>query len=145
MTGFERETRVGQPPAAVTRRRGDLVTYRLAAAFGETLRAGDPHAAAAVVDDALASGLSSVEIQSRVIAAAMWGIGELWELGQLTVAEEHLATAVCDHVLARVYPGLLAHPQRRGDTVVSMSTTPRLAATSGPTSPLSWLKPRGPS
>ena len=74
--------------------------------------------AASVVDDALGSGLLSVEIQSRVIAPAMWGIGELWELGQLTVAEEHLATAVCHHVLARLYPGLLAHTQRRPDKVL---------------------------
>jgi EAL domain-containing protein (putative c-di-GMP-specific phosphodiesterase class I)/methanogenic corrinoid protein MtbC1 len=105
-------------PATADPRRGDLVTHRLAAAFGEALRAGDPHAAQSVVDDALGSGLSSVEIQSRVIAPAMWGIGELWELGQLTVAEEHLATAVCHHVLARLYPGLLAHAQRRSDTVL---------------------------
>jgi methanogenic corrinoid protein MtbC1 len=91
---------------------------RLAAAFGEALRAGDPHAAASVVDDALGSGLSPVEIQSRVIAPAMWRIGELWELAQLTVAEEHLATAVSHHVLARLYPALLAHSQRRSDTVL---------------------------
>jgi methanogenic corrinoid protein MtbC1 len=94
------------------------VTHRLAAAFGEALRAGDPHSAASVVDDALGSDLSSVEIQSRVIAPAMWGIGKLWELGQLTVAEEHLATAVSHHVLARLYPGSLAHTQRRSDTVL---------------------------
>ncbi|MGA2926541.1 MAG: PAS domain S-box protein, partial [Solirubrobacteraceae bacterium] len=109
--------RPDQPPTAGPRR-GDLVTGRLAAAFGEALRAGDPHAAVGVVDDALGSGLSAVEIQSRVIAPAMWGIGELWQLGKLTVAEEHLATAVSHHVLARLYPGLLAHTQRRSDTVL---------------------------
>ncbi len=103
---------------SANRRRGDLVTYRLVQAFGEVLRVGDPRGAAAVVDDALASGLSSVEIQSRVIAPAMWGIGELWERGGLSVAQEHLATAVSHHVLARLYPGVLGHVRRRGDTVV---------------------------
>ncbi|MGA2929131.1 MAG: diguanylate cyclase, partial [Solirubrobacteraceae bacterium] len=105
-------------PATAGPRRADLVTDRLPAAFGDALRAGDPHAAAGVVDDALGSGLSSVEIQSRVIAPAMWGIGELWQLGQLTIADEHLATAVSHHVLARLYPGLLAHARRRSDTVL---------------------------
>jgi diguanylate cyclase (GGDEF)-like protein/PAS domain S-box-containing protein len=105
-------------PATAGPRRGDLVTHRLAAAFGEALRAGDPHSAASVVDDALGSGLSSVEIQSRVIAPAMWAIGELWELAQLTIADEHLATAVSHHVLTRLHPGLLAHAQRRSDTVL---------------------------
>ena len=103
---------------SANRRRGDLVTYRLVQAFGEVLRVGDPRDAAVVVDDALASGLSSVEVQSRVIAPAMWGIGELWERGGLSVAQEHLATAVSHHVLARLYPGVLGHVRRGGDTVV---------------------------
>ena len=93
-------------------------TGRLLRAYGENLRVGDPHGAAVVIDDALADGLSSVEIQSRVIAPAMWEIGELWERGGLTVAEEHLATAVSHHVLTRLYPGLLNQVQRRGDTIV---------------------------
>jgi hypothetical protein len=66
-----------------------------------------PHAAAVVIDNALGAGLAPVENQSREIAPAMWGTGELWEHGDLTVAEEHLATAVSYHVLARLYPRLL--------------------------------------
>jgi diguanylate cyclase (GGDEF)-like protein len=93
-------------------------TGRLSRAYCDKLRVGDPHGAAVVIDDALADGLSSVEIQSRVIAPAMWGIGELWERGDLTVAEEHLATAMSHHVLTRLYPGLLNQAQRRGDTIV---------------------------
>jgi CheY-like chemotaxis protein len=61
---------------------------------------------------------SSVEIQSRVIAPAMWRIGELWERGALTVVQEHLATAMSHHALTRLYPGLLSEVQRRGDTIV---------------------------
>jgi hypothetical protein len=45
-------------------------------AHAHTLRLGDPHAAAAVIDDALTHGLSSIEIHSRVIAPAMQGFGE---------------------------------------------------------------------
>jgi diguanylate cyclase (GGDEF)-like protein len=66
----------------------------------------------------LNGGLSAVAIQSRVIAPAMRGIGELWERGGVTVAEEHLATAVSHHVLTRLYPGLLRRGRRDGDTVV---------------------------
>jgi diguanylate cyclase (GGDEF)-like protein len=108
----------GQRPARANRRIGDAVTGRLARAYADTMRVGDPHAAAMVIDDALSAGLSSVGIQARVIAPAMWGVGELWEGGGLTVAEEHLATAVSHHVLTRLYPGLLRREQRRGDTVV---------------------------
>ncbi|HZL05810.1 MAG TPA: B12-binding domain-containing protein, partial [Coriobacteriia bacterium] len=115
---MESSGRTGQRPARANRRTGDGVTGRLARAYADTMRVGDPHAAATVIDDALSAGLSSVEIQARVIAPAMWGIGELWEGGGLTVAQEHLATAVSHHVLTRLYPGLLRREQRRGDTVV---------------------------
>jgi diguanylate cyclase (GGDEF)-like protein len=53
-----------------------------------------------------------------VIAPAMRTIGDLWETGALTVAGEHLATAISHHVLARLYPQLFGRTQRRGATVV---------------------------
>ena len=91
---------------------------RLARAYVETMRTGDPAAATAVVDDAVRLKLSAAVIQSRVIAPAMRQIGELWERGGLTVAQEHLASAVSYHVLTRLYPGLLRQSIRQGDTVV---------------------------
>jgi diguanylate cyclase (GGDEF)-like protein/PAS domain S-box-containing protein len=86
--------------------------------YRESLRVGDPHAAAVVIDGALAAGWSAVEIQSRVVAPAMWWIGDLWARRRITVADEHLATAVSHHVLTRLYPSLLSQVQRRGDTIV---------------------------
>ena len=109
---------VAVPTALPRRRHGDVLIDRLARAYLDTLRVGDPHGAAAVIDDALRSGLPCIEIQARVIAPAMRVIGELWERDGLTVAQEHLATAVSHHVLARLYPGLLRRTPRRGDTVV---------------------------
>ena len=100
------------------RRSSDMIVDRLARAYRDAMRVGDPSTAAAVVDEGLSGGLSPVAVQSRVIAPAMRGIGELWERGGVTVAEEHLATAVSHHVLSRLYPGLLRRARRGGDTVV---------------------------
>jgi diguanylate cyclase (GGDEF)-like protein len=108
-----------QPPVARRRRRkGDAMCSRLARAYGETMRTGDPAVATAVIDDALRYKLSAVEIQSRVIAPAMHEIGQLWEKGGLTVAQEHLASAVSYHVLTRLYPGLLRRSTHQDQTVV---------------------------
>jgi diguanylate cyclase (GGDEF)-like protein len=42
-------------------------------------------------------------LYGRVIAPAMWRIGCLWEQGAITVADEHLATALTHRVMASVY------------------------------------------
>jgi len=44
------------------------------------------------------------ELYQRVIAPAMHEIGELWVKGALTVADEHLATALTHRVLAALRP-----------------------------------------
>jgi len=104
--------------AGSTGRAADSTTGRLTRRYGDALRVGDPHIAAGVIDDAVGSGLSSVEIQTRVIAPAMHWIGRLWERGGLTIAQEHLATAVSHHVLTRLYRGLLRSAPRPGDAAV---------------------------
>ena len=104
--------------AGASRRSGDALTERLARAYGDALRVGDPSAAADLIDGALEAGLSAADIQTRVIAPAMRWIGELWERGALTIAQEHLATAVSHHVLTRVYPALLRQPRREDDIAV---------------------------
>ncbi len=42
-------------------------------------------------------------LYSRVISPAMWRIGNLWEEGAITVADEHLATALTHRVMASAY------------------------------------------
>jgi len=39
---------------------------------------------------------------------SLYRIGELWEQNQISVAVEHLATAITEHLLSLVYPRLLA-------------------------------------
>ncbi|MFC0523817.1 B12-binding domain-containing protein [Pontibacillus salicampi] len=38
----------------------------------------------------------------QVLTPAMYYIGELWEKNEITVADEHLATAVCDFLLSKL-------------------------------------------
>jgi diguanylate cyclase (GGDEF)-like protein len=42
-------------------------------------------------------------LYGRVIAPAMWRIGCLWEEGAITIADEHLATAITHRVMASAY------------------------------------------
>ncbi len=43
---------------------------------------------------------SHEQLYDELLTPAMYRIGELWEKNEISVAEEHLATAVCDFVLS---------------------------------------------
>jgi methanogenic corrinoid protein MtbC1 len=73
---------------------------QLVDAFTAALIAGDAGEADLAVRDAIEAGLSESEIDERVVAPAMRHIGDLWERGDLSVAEEHLATDISFRVLA---------------------------------------------
>ncbi|WP_433957122.1 cobalamin B12-binding domain-containing protein [Cytobacillus horneckiae] len=46
--------------------------------------------------------LSNLEIYQDIITPAMIYVGQLWENFEITVADEHLASGVCDFILARL-------------------------------------------
>jgi diguanylate cyclase (GGDEF)-like protein len=53
-------------------------------------------------------------LYQRVIAPAMWRIGELWEQGAVSVADEHLATALTHQTMAAIYGPSLGHKVKPG-------------------------------
>lgn len=73
---------------------------QLAGAYADALVAGDEIAAEIAVREAMDAELGTVEIDEKIIAPALWLIGELWERGTITIAEEHIATEITIRVLA---------------------------------------------
>lgn len=63
---------------------------------------GDQRAALAVLDEALAAGSHVVDLQQGVVQAAQLEIGRLWQENQLSVAHEHMATAISHIALAHL-------------------------------------------
>ena len=55
-----------------------------------------------MADDALERGVDVAAIHTQLIEPAMRSIGELWERNEITVAGEHLATAISHTVAARI-------------------------------------------
>ncbi len=55
----------------------------------------------------------------QIIAPAMQEIGRLWEEGEITVGQEHLATSITQRVMSIFYPMILELPRERGTIVVS--------------------------
>jgi methanogenic corrinoid protein MtbC1 len=76
----------------------------LARAYLEALRADDVAGAYKVASRTLEAGMSLAALYQRVVTPAMHELGRLWEKGAITVADEHLATAITFRVLAVLRP-----------------------------------------
>jgi methanogenic corrinoid protein MtbC1 len=72
----------------------------IAGAFAEALLAADEVAAEIAIREAMDASLGTAEIDEKVIAPALWLVGELWERGKISVADEHIATEITVRVLA---------------------------------------------
>jgi MerR family transcriptional regulator, light-induced transcriptional regulator len=77
---------------------------QLSRLYLDAMRAADAPGAFRLAAGALAGGMTIPELYQRVIAPAMHEIGELWAKGALTVADEHLATALTHRVLSALRP-----------------------------------------
>jgi methanogenic corrinoid protein MtbC1 len=56
-------------------------------------------------------GWTALEQQLRLIQEAQWEIGRLWQENTISVAQEHMATAIANIALARVYESAAREPQ----------------------------------
>ncbi len=72
--------------------------------------AGDPRVARATVERLIATGTAARRVELEVLAPAMTAIGRLWEEARISVAQEHLATAITGSQLAWLAPRLAAPP-----------------------------------
>jgi MerR family transcriptional regulator, light-induced transcriptional regulator len=72
------------------------VRFKLALCAGSIVRAEHE------IDEALLAGVPSPAIHALIIEPAMVRIGELWQSGAISVADEHLATTISDRVLIRL-------------------------------------------
>jgi methanogenic corrinoid protein MtbC1 len=61
-----------------------------------------------VVDEGLGRGVPVARLYLDVVQAAQYKIGELWQRNRISVAQEHLATAISQLALAELYRALPA-------------------------------------
>lgn len=73
---------------------------RLREAYAAAVIAGEEAGAERAIRDALDAGLDEGVIHDAVIAPAMRRVGDLWAAGDVSVADEHLATHITVRMLA---------------------------------------------
>ncbi len=106
------------------------ITERVFQRYTEDLIAGDRTRCAAVVEELLDAGVAVKDIYQALIQRALYEVGELWERNQISVANEHLATAVTEGLMNRIY-ARIAIPPANGRKVVIASVENELHQVGG--------------
>ena len=68
---------------------------------------------------ALREGHAAMNVYAHVFQDALYEIGRRWENGQITVAQEHMATATVQYVIAQIYSELPVTAHSRGNAIVT--------------------------
>jgi MerR family transcriptional regulator, light-induced transcriptional regulator len=76
------------------------LSVALQRAYTDALCSADEQTARQVIEKAQQSGLDTQAIYLKIITPSMVTIGELWERSELSIAQEHLATAITERVIS---------------------------------------------
>ena len=92
------------------------------------LLAGDEPGAWGVLETALASDRSPSEVLLHLVAPALESIGDRWHVGELTVADEHRASAVAVRLISRIGARFARRGPKRGSVVITTPPAERHSA-----------------
>ncbi|MBN1196676.1 MAG: cobalamin-dependent protein [Candidatus Aminicenantes bacterium] len=76
--------------------------------YFEALVSGDRSRCAGTVSQLIDRNITTETIYTDLFQKSLYRIGELWEQSRVSVAVEHLATAITEQLLSQTYPRLLA-------------------------------------
>jgi excisionase family DNA binding protein len=72
---------------------------------------GDELQVRELLQDLVSSGSSLAEVCDHVVVPALVRIGEAWLVGDLSIAEEHRASAICERTIGRLTPSPPGRPR----------------------------------
>lgn len=88
-------------------------------AYLQAIRAPSRSAARSIVVEALDAGANPPDVYVEVLEWSQRRIGELWAANEITVADEHTATAITQYVVNVLYEQLEPAPSSRGRALVT--------------------------
>lgn len=87
--------------------------------FRQALIAGERQNAVAIVLEALSVRNPLLDIYIDVLQNALYAVGRMWERNEITVAQEHIATAIAQFALALLFERQPSSPKRYGRVVIT--------------------------
>ncbi len=80
---------------------------------------GDQRECSRIVSDLLNSGIDIKDLYINLFQRSQYRVGELWEENKISVAKEHLCTAIIERLLNLVYPKLFSSEKTGKKAVIS--------------------------
>lgn len=87
--------------------------------FLQALLAGNRHAARTVALEAVSNNYPLTDIYVELFQESLYEIGRLWESNQISVAQEHVATAITQYVMANVFTSVQPAQPLQGKGIVT--------------------------
>lgn len=88
----------------------------------QSLLSGNHSSCHTLVRQVLDSDLSIRDIYVHLFQRSLYEVGELWEKNKISVATEHLATAITERMMAEAYPYLFSQSHKDKSAVVACPT-----------------------
>ncbi|PKP06567.1 MAG: cobalamin-binding protein [Bacteroidetes bacterium HGW-Bacteroidetes-5] len=88
--------------------------------FLEGLLVGNRLSCSNIINDLVKDKVGINDIYENLIRVALYEVGELWERGEISVASEHMASAIVESILNELYSTIISK-SRMNNTVVASS------------------------
>ena len=85
----------------------------------QALLRGESQAANKLIMDAIEGGMPVQDIYLEVFERTQHEIGRLWQVNEISVAQEHYCTAATQQIMARLYPHIFREEKTRGTLVAT--------------------------
>lgn len=85
--------------------------------FLNSLLSGNRDLCSKIIQEQLNDSITIRELYESIIKETLYQVGELWEYNKISVATEHLASAIVEASLNELYPRIIT-PQKKEKTVI---------------------------
>ena len=91
----------------------------LARAYLQALLKGERHTATTLILDAVKHGASVHDLYLHVFQSTQYEVGRLWQINQISVAQEHACTAATQLIMSQLYPYIFGTEKTHGTFVAT--------------------------
>ncbi len=120
---FDHAVHSSDPPTSFIQ--PDNPFYKLAEHYLKAILSSDRHAASELILAAVDEGVRVMDVYLHVFQPVQLEIGRLWQINQVSVAQEHFCSAVTQMIMSQLYPQIQAN-EKNGQTVIATSVSGEL-------------------